>query len=141
VQSTPSGVVVDTGPIIAFFDTRDAYHARAVEFMQGTRAKLLTSMAAITEAMYVSDESLITQKNLLAWIRRGGLTLIEPEGGDFDRIAELMDKYANLPMDFTDAVLVALCERLGIHHIASVDRDFSIYRYKGRSKFVNVFSR
>ena len=42
-------------------------------------------------------------------------------------------------MDFTDAVLVTLCKRLGIHHVASVDRDFAIYRYKGRAKFVNVF--
>jgi len=42
-------------------------------------------------------------------------------------------------MDFTDAIVVALCERLGIHHVASVDRDFATYRYKGRSKFINVF--
>jgi predicted nucleic acid-binding protein len=42
-------------------------------------------------------------------------------------------------MDFTDAVVVALCERFGIHHVASVDRDFAIFRYKGRTKFINVF--
>jgi predicted nucleic acid-binding protein len=44
-------------------------------------------------------------------------------------------------MDFADAVVVALCERLGITHVASVDRHFAIYRYKGRTKFVNVFIR
>jgi predicted nucleic acid-binding protein len=49
-----------------------------------------------------------------------------------------MEKYGDLPMDFTDAVVVALCERLGTRHVASVDRDFAIYRYKGRAKFVNV---
>ena len=42
-------------------------------------------------------------------------------------------------MDFTDAVVVALCEQLGIIHVASVDRDFTIYRCKGRTRFVNVF--
>jgi predicted nucleic acid-binding protein len=52
-----------------------------------------------------------------------------------------MEKYADLPMDFTDAVVVALCERLGINHIISVDRDFTIYRYKGRAKFINEFFR
>jgi hypothetical protein len=34
---------------------------------------------------------------------------------------------------------VTLCERLAIRYVASVDRDFTIYRYRGRTKFVNVF--
>src|SRR5262245_36258922 len=95
-------------------------------------------MAAITEAMYVLEDSLTARMNLLDWISRGGLTLTEPNAGDFARIGELLDKYADLPMDFTDAVVVAVCERLGIQHVVSVDRDFDIYRYKGRAKFVNV---
>ena len=96
-------------------------------------------MAVITEAMYVLEESLSARKNLLAWIVGGGVTLTEPEAGDFERVSELLEKYADLPMDFTDAVVVALCERLGINHVASVDRNFAIYRYKGRTKFINVF--
>jgi uncharacterized protein len=76
---------------------------------------------------------------LPSWIQSGGLTLTEPGAGDFERVIALMEKYADLPMDFTDAVVVALCERLGTHHIASVDRDFAIYRYKGRMKLINVF--
>jgi predicted nucleic acid-binding protein len=76
---------------------------------------------------------------LLTWIQRGGLTLIEPQGSDFERIKEHIQKYADLPMDFTDAVVVALCERLGISHVATVDSDFAIYRYKGRTRFTNVF--
>lgn len=96
-------------------------------------------MAVITEAMYALEESLQARKNLLAWIQSGGLTLMEPEAGDFERIVELIEKYADLPMDFTDAVVVVLCERLGTTHVASVDRDFDIYRYKGRTKFINLF--
>jgi len=44
-----------------------------------------------------------------------------------------------LPMDFTDAVVVALCERLSTNPVASVDRDFRISRSKGRTGFVNAF--
>jgi len=40
-------------------------------------------------------------------------------------VRELIEKYADWPMDFADAV-VALCERLGITHVASVDRHFAI---------------
>ena len=139
MPNTPRQVVVDSGPVIALFDAGDAHHLRALEFVRQSKAKLLSTMAAVTEAMYVLEESLPAQKNLLAWIQAGGLSLTEPEPMDFQRISELMENYADLPMDFTDAVVVALCERLGIHYVASVDRDFAIYRYKGRTKFVNVF--
>jgi len=135
----PRGIVVDSGPLIALFDAGDDHHGRALRFVQRTRAKLMSSMAALTEAMYVLDHSLLAQRNLLAWVYKGGLALIEPESTDFERIAELMEKYADLPMDFTDAVVVTLCERLGIHHVASVDHHFAIYRLRGRTKFVNVF--
>jgi predicted nucleic acid-binding protein len=139
MPDAPRRIVVDSGPLIALFDAGDAYHPRAMEFVRQSRAKLISSMAAVTEAMYVLEESLQARKNLLAWIRGGGLTLVEPEAGDFERVIELIEKYAGLPMDFTDAVVVALCERLGITYVASVDRDFVIYRYKGRTKFINVF--
>jgi predicted nucleic acid-binding protein len=139
MPAVPTKVVVDSGPLIALFDADDAYHAKALEFVRQTRAKLISSMAVVTEAMYVLDESLQARQNLLTWIQSGGLTLTEPASADFERIKELIEKYADLPMDFTDAVVVALCERLGIHHVASVDRDFAIYRYKGRTKFINMF--
>ncbi len=139
MPDAPRRIVVDTGPIIALFDASDAYHGRALEFVRQTRAKLISTMAVVTEAMYVLEESLRARQNLLAWIQGGGLTLTEPEDGDFERVSQLIEKYADLPMDFTDAVVVALCERLGINHIASVDRDFAIYRYKGRTKFINAF--
>jgi predicted nucleic acid-binding protein len=139
MPDAPKIVIVDTGPIVALFDAGDSYHQRALEFVRQTRARLISTMAVVTEATYVLDESLQAQKNLLAWIQAGGLTLREPESSDFERLGELMEKYADLPMDFTDAVVVALGERLGTNHVASVDRDFTIYRYKGRAKFRNVF--
>jgi len=139
MPDAPRVVVVDSGPIIALFDAGDTYHRRAVEFVRRTRGRLITSLAVITEAMYVLDPSLQARQALLAWIAAGGLTLVDLEPEEFERVSELMEKYADLPMDFTDAVVVAMCERLGVQHIASVDRDFSIYRYKGRGKFINVF--
>jgi predicted nucleic acid-binding protein len=138
-STLPGKVVVDSGPIIALFDASDAYHQTALEFVQQARAKLISTMAAITEAMYVLEQGLQARKNLLAWIQNGGLTLTEPDAPDFQRITELIEKYADLPMDFTDAVVVALSERLGTNHVATVDKDFTIYRYKGRTKFINVF--
>jgi predicted nucleic acid-binding protein len=85
--------------------------------------------------------NLLPCKNLPSWVRDGGITLVEPGRSDYDRVIQLMDKYGDLPMDFTDGVVVAASERLGVKHIATVDGDFSTYRLNGRDKFINVFLR
>jgi predicted nucleic acid-binding protein len=43
-------------------------------------------------------------------------------------MAELMDKYRDLPMDLADASLVAVADLLGMRTIFSLDKDFHIYR-------------
>jgi len=53
---------------------------------------------------------------------------------------ELLDKYADPPVDFTDGLLMAMCERLGVKHILTVDADFAVYRFKGHGRFVNMFA-
>jgi predicted nucleic acid-binding protein len=70
----------------------------------------------------------------------GGISITEIMREDLQRIIELTEKYSDLPMDFADASLVALCERLKIKDIASVDRDFGIYRTQERQPLRNIFS-
>jgi len=59
---------------------------------------------------------------------------------DLERCAELMMKYSDLPMDFADSCLVFLAEQYNLNTIATIDRDFSVYRIQGRKKFKIVFS-
>ncbi len=54
---------------------------------------------------------------------------------DLYRIKELTVKYAYLLTDFVDACLVLLGEKLKINEIATVDRDFDIYRLNGNHTF------
>jgi hypothetical protein len=42
-------------------------------------------------------------------------------------------------MDFADASLIVLCERMKIGYIASIDKDFGIYRTHDKKAFKNVF--
>ncbi len=135
----PGRVVIDSGPCIALFNRDDEYHEWSLEFLRSTPAELVSSLAVVTEVMYVLDFSLEAQQDFLTWVRAGAMTLVEPRDEDFDRVKQLMEKYADLPMDFTDAMLVAICERLEIRDVASVDEDFSVYRFKARSRFRNVF--
>lgn len=51
------------------------------------------------------------------------------------RAAELMQSYADRPMDLADATLVALAEERGEARIFTLDGDFRIYRRNDRKHF------
>ena len=135
----PATVVVDSGPLVALFDKDDRFHADAMRFIQRLKGRAVSNLAVVTEVSYLLDFSRKAQLDFWQWVRNGALVLIEPDSADWDRMLEVLKKYADRPMDFTDATLVALCERLGTRDIASVDSDFTVYRYRNRQPFRNQF--
>ncbi|MBW3543792.1 MAG: PIN domain-containing protein [Planctomycetes bacterium] len=123
---------------MALFDRDDAHHQRCVEFIRKFRGTGISNLAVVTEVVYLLDFSRQAQRDFLQWIQAGALRLVELDSDDLERVIELMEKYADRPMDFADASLVAVCERLGVRDVASVDNDFLIYRFRNRSTFRNV---
>jgi len=51
------------------------------------------------------------------------------------RCRKLLEKYSDLPMDFADSTLVVLAEDLNTDLVFTLDRDFQIYRIRGRKRF------
>ena len=49
-------------------------------------------------------------------------TIVDLELADYERMAELVETYADFPLGTTDAAVVAVAERLGISEIATLDR-------------------
>jgi predicted nucleic acid-binding protein len=132
-------VAVDTGPLVALFDKDEREHASAKEFVSATRANLVTNVAVITEALFLLAFSTQVQTDFLLWAV-GGLEVDGETAGDLPRIVAIMKKYDDLPADFADASLVAMCERRGIVEVATLDADFDIYRTADRKHLRNVFS-
>lgn len=135
----PAKTAVDAGPLVALFDQRDPYHQTALEFLQNFEGEFVSTVAAITATAYLLDFSTAAQTDFIRWIAAGAVELIHLDADDLERIAELIAQYADWPMDFTDATLVAICERLDIRQIATLDSDFHIYRLEGKDAFNNVF--
>ena len=72
----------------------------------------------------------------LEFFLRGAFILVPSSEASLRRVAVLMEKYADLPMDFADATVVALAEELQTDHVFTLDhREFSIYRLHGRKRF------
>lgn len=133
-------VLIDSGPIIALFDASDKYHKKVIDFIKSNRLPLITSIASITEALHLLDFNRNAQLDLLEWVHRGGVEIFNIENSDFGRIKDLIEKYEDLPMDFADSCLVFLAEQLRLDTIATIDRDFTIYRIEGKRKFKNALS-
>ncbi|MCK4603928.1 MAG: PIN domain-containing protein [Deltaproteobacteria bacterium] len=133
-------ILIDSGPLIALFDASDKYHHEAVNFIKTNKYPLVTTLASITETLYLIDFNRNAQIDFLEWVHRGAVEIHNIERDDFERIKELTIKYRDLPMDFADSCLVYLAEKLNLNTIATIDRDFTIYRIQGRRKFKIILS-
>ncbi len=133
-------ILIDSGPLIALFDSSDKYHQEAVNFIKSNKYPLVTTLASITETLHLLDFNRNAQIDFLEWVHRGAVEIHNIENSDFKRLRELTEKYHDLPMDFADSCLVYLAEKLNLNTIATIDRDFTIYRIQGRRKFKIILS-
>ncbi len=133
-------ILLDSGPLIALFDASDKYHSDSVNFIKKNKFPLVTTIASVTETLHLLDFNRNAQIDFIDWVYRGAVEIQNIENNDFGRLKELTEKYRDLPMDFADSCLVYLAEKLNLNTIATVDRDFSIYRIKGRRKFKIILS-
>jgi hypothetical protein len=126
------GVLVDAGPLVALIDRGDEHHQRCVDALRGIRDPLMTVWPAVTEAMYLLGPSWPAQAALWEMVESEAVALLQLDGDDVPRMAELMRKYKDLPMDLADAALVRVAERERIRYIFTLDqRDFRVYRPAG----------
>jgi uncharacterized protein len=133
-----STIVVDTGPLYAAFDQDDRYHETALHLIHADEFRLVTNLPVICEVVHLLGRARKARLEFLKWAGVA-LEIDMATAADLPRIVALLAKYHDLRPDFADASLVALCERLGTCRIATVDRDFKVYRTLSNMPFENVF--
>jgi predicted nucleic acid-binding protein len=126
-------VLVDAGALIALLNRNDEHHRRISDFFAEYFGRAYTTWPALTEAAHLVPEHLSV--SVLQLIERGRLEIIEITEG-VPRMAALMRRYSDHPMDLADASLVWAAERSGILRIVTIDHaDFQTYRTKGTQAF------
>ncbi|OFV93805.1 MAG: hypothetical protein A3H95_07535 [Acidobacteria bacterium RIFCSPLOWO2_02_FULL_64_15] len=124
-------ILVDTGPLVALFDHKDAHHDRCLRILKSIREPLQTTVPVLTEAFYMLAPESRQSDRLRDFVERRGLSLWFFDPASLNRAFELMEAYADHPMDFADASLVAAAELTGIRRIFTIDRkDFDTYRVR-----------
>ena len=131
--------LVDAGPLIALFDRDDHFHQAARGFIRENKTALISTWPVATEVSHMLDFDLRAQLDFLRWIERDGLTLLPVQDDKVPRFIELMDQCADGPMDLSDATLLIAAETLDAYDIASIDRDFDVYRTANGRHLRNVF--
>jgi predicted nucleic acid-binding protein len=125
------GVLLDTGPLVAYFCPADRFHAWAVEQFASFVAPVTTCEPVLAESCFLLARAGVPPTRILAKLAQGVFRI----GLDLEReaaaIATLMQRYADRPMSLADACMVRLAETQP-GPLCTVDNDFHIYRRQGR---------
>ena len=129
-------ILLDTGPIVAWFDASDSYNRLCIDILKGIEESLATTWPVLTEAFYLLGFSPKAQDNLWEFILRGGVEILSLDFKMQARCRELMSKYKDLPMDLADGTLVVLAEFNQIRKVFTLNhKDFTVYRFAHNKKF------
>ena len=124
-------VLVDTGPIVAAASKRDEHHASCLAALSAVREPPLITPLVVMEVCYFlsTRATPAAEAAFLRSVAVGTFDLVTMEPDDLQRSAELVERYANLPLGAADASVIAIAERLRIRQILTLDRThFSIVR-------------
>jgi len=124
-------ILVDTGPLVALFDRRDWQHDRCVKALKRIREPVSTTVPVLTEAFHMLQPESPGSDGLREFVEKGGLSIWFFDRPSLTRAFELMERYADHPMDLADASLIVAAESLGTRKVFTVDRkDFETYRVR-----------
>jgi predicted nucleic acid-binding protein len=117
-------LILDTGPLYASLDRNDRDHKRCRKLIEEADERLVIPAPVLPEVDYLVAERMGPgpMLALLDDIERGAYQIEELSSGDYPRVRELIDRYADLDIGFVNAATLAVVERLGEPKLATLDR-------------------
>lgn len=125
-------VIVDTGPLVAFLDRREAHHHWIAEQARTLALPWLLCEAVLAESWRLLRKMPNAQDALLEMVENGLLQVQFVLAEEIQPVRLLRQKYRDVPMSLADACLVRMAEKFDNHVICTLNSDFSIYRKRGR---------
>ncbi len=123
--------LLDSGFLYALVDSSDAHHEKVLQVMQNQRESLVLPIPVITETAYLVKRANGSEQlaQFLDGLSDAAYLFETPTAQDYKRSAEIIRQYDDANIDFVDALIVAISERLLITKILTVDaRHFRMFR-------------
>jgi predicted nucleic acid-binding protein len=125
-------IIIDTGPIVALLDRRDAYHKWAIAAANSLSYPYITSESVISETLFLLQENNAAKEAVFEMLEISAIRLAFDPEAHIRRLTALMRRYADQPMSLADASLVQLSEIHANVRVFTTDRHFKIYRRNER---------
>jgi predicted nucleic acid-binding protein len=124
--------IVDTGPLVAFFDRSERHHLWAAARVEELDAPLLVCEPVLTEAIYLLARFPNAQDACFSLLQNGALVVAFRLDDHIGVLRRLLQKYRDTPMSLADACVVRMAEIHEDHSVLTLDSDFTVYRRHGR---------
>jgi predicted nucleic acid-binding protein len=124
--------IVDTGPLVAFFDRTERHHQWMRECIAELEPPLLVCEPVLTETMYLLRGQLRAQAILFQLLKNGAINISFRVDEHVTTLRKLHQKYLNVPMSLANACVVRMAELNERHAVLTLDADFLLYRKHGR---------
>ncbi len=124
-------VVADTGFVVALLNRRDMHHGEAVKVYEEMEAPILLPQTVLAEVAYLVGKvaGIENVVRFLRGLKRSRFRLIALQDGDVERVAEILERYADSRIDFVDASVMAVAEHYRSCIVLTLDRrDFRLFR-------------
>ena len=131
-------VLIDTGCVVALLDRNERYHKDCADIVRDLTVPLVTCEAVIAECCYLLRNIPGAPEAVLENVERRVFGIPFRLTESTTAVRQLMSKYRKVPMDLADACLVALAGELEMGEILTLDKDFSVYRWRRNRPFRNL---
>ena len=133
-----ASLLLDTGPVVAVLRSQSPHHDTCRAAFDAEEGDFLSTEAVLTEAASLVSRLPGGVPSCLDFFLRLPVRLVPMTHDLLVRCRDLTERYADVPMDFADATLVAAAEETGIADIFTLDRrGFSAYRF-GRNRAFRI---
>jgi predicted nucleic acid-binding protein len=125
-------VIVDTSALLAYFDANEPQHQAVSEAIESSDETLVVSPYVIAEVDYLvlTRHGSEAERAVLAELAGGAWELAPMDRTRLEAAADLVRRYADVPIGVTDASNIVLAQAYQTDTIATLDRrHFSILRF------------
>src|SRR5437764_14286800 len=108
-------LICDTGSLYAAMDRADRDHAACVQLFTANREPVVVPSPVLVELDWLASSCLGPKAflSILTDIHAGTVRVVDLTRDDYQRVNQLCEDFADLPLGFVDAAVLAVVERLG----------------------------
>jgi predicted nucleic acid-binding protein len=125
-------ITLDSSGIVSLVNNRDPDHEVTSAALLDDHGPYIVPVAVLSEATFVIERRAgVTRLEVFLLDLINGAYLLDCGDADMERILALVRRYADLPLDFSDAAVIACAERNGGKVLTLDYRHFGVVAREG----------